>query len=45
MTILPIGKTYPAAEGASILQAMLAAGIPCRVNAAARQSAAAATFS
>jgi len=28
MTILPIGKTYPAAEGASILQAMLAAGMP-----------------
>ncbi len=27
MTVLPIGKHFPAAEGASILQAMLAAGI------------------
>jgi 2Fe-2S ferredoxin len=27
MTVMPINKTVPAAEGASILQAMLAAGI------------------
>lgn len=27
MTVLPINKTVPAAEGATILQAMLAAGI------------------
>lgn len=28
MTVLPINETFPAAEGASILQAMLAAAIP-----------------